>query len=104
MPFQVDQILSRDGKPPADYERGWKNTVLVNPVETVRVIARFSDYSNPNVPYMYHCHILDHEDMGMMGQFVVVDDPSAKTGVASPLTEMENAEVPAGGAHEMSHP
>jgi bilirubin oxidase len=26
------------------------------------------------MPYMFHCHILEHEDMGMMGQFVVVDD------------------------------
>ncbi len=66
------QILSRDGNPPPDNELGWKDTVLVTPGETVRLIATFSDYSDPNTPYMYHCHILEHEDNAMMGQFVVV--------------------------------
>lgn len=61
------QVLSRDGNLPPLNERGWKDTVLVNPNETVRVIARF-DYKGL---YMYHCHILEHEDAGMMGQFEV---------------------------------
>jgi FtsP/CotA-like multicopper oxidase with cupredoxin domain len=85
------QILDRDGKPAADYERGWKDTVLLNPRETVRVIARFDDYSDPHLPYMFHCHILEHEDMGMMGQFVVVDRLTDKVGVVSPLTQMEDS-------------
>jgi len=38
----------------------------------VRVIARFEDYADPDIPYMFHCHVLKHEDDGMMGQFVVV--------------------------------
>ncbi|HSA83485.1 MAG TPA: multicopper oxidase domain-containing protein, partial [Patescibacteria group bacterium] len=42
------------------------------PEEDVRLIMRFSNYTDNKVPYMYHCHILEHEDMGMMGQFVVV--------------------------------
>ena len=29
----------------------------------------------PHVPYMYHCHIMEHEDNGMMGQFLVVEEP-----------------------------
>jgi hypothetical protein len=33
---------------------------------------RFEDYSSQTVPYMYHCHLLAHEDSGMMGQFLVV--------------------------------
>jgi FtsP/CotA-like multicopper oxidase with cupredoxin domain len=40
--------------------------------ETVRVIARFAGHPDPVHPYMFHCHILEHEDHGMMGQFVVV--------------------------------
>ena len=61
------QVLSRDGFRPPLNERGWKDTVLVNPNETVRVIARFEHKGI----YMYHCHILEHEDAGMMGQFEV---------------------------------
>jgi hypothetical protein len=38
----------------------------------VRLAMRFTDYADPNSPYMYHCHLLQHEDNGMMGQFVVV--------------------------------
>ena len=75
-PFHVHhvqfQLLDRNGERPAPAERGLKDTVLVNPGETVRIIARFDDYADPDNPYMFHCHILEHEDMGMMGQFVVV--------------------------------
>ncbi|MCH8186387.1 MAG: multicopper oxidase domain-containing protein [Chloroflexi bacterium] len=75
-PFHVHDIqfliLTRDGAPPAANEAGWKDTVLVMPRETVRIIAHFSDFTDPDKPYMFHCHILEHEDAGMMGQFVVV--------------------------------
>lgn len=54
------------------HETGLKDTVLVNPNETVRLLMVFRDYSDGHNPYMYHCHILEHEDQGMMGQFVVV--------------------------------
>ena len=65
------RILTRNGKPPAPNERGLKDTVLVNPNETVRVITKFENYADENRPYMYHCHNLEHEDNGMMGQFIV---------------------------------
>ncbi|MEW8208090.1 MAG: multicopper oxidase domain-containing protein [Candidatus Thiodiazotropha taylori] len=32
---------------------------------------RFDYPATDDYPYMYHCHILEHEDMGMMGQFTV---------------------------------
>lgn len=61
------QILDRDGNPPPENESGWKDTFVVYPGETVRAIATFK---KPGV-FMYHCHILEHEDAGMMGQFEV---------------------------------
>ena len=61
------QVLDRDGDPPPANETGWKDTVLVNPEEKVRVIATFKHPGK----FMYHCHILEHEDAGMMGQFKV---------------------------------
>lgn len=64
-------ILSRNGKPAALNEQGLKDTVLVNPDETVRVITKFENYADDSAPYMYHCHNLEHEDKGMMGQFLV---------------------------------
>jgi bilirubin oxidase len=89
-PFHVHgvqfQVLDRDGRVPAPYEQGWKDTVMVLPAETVRLIMRFSDYADPHMPYMFHCHILEHEDMGMMGQFVVVDDLDQPVGIeGSPI-------------------
>ena len=63
------QILSRNGRALAPHEQGRKDTVLILPGETVRVISRFRDYTGV---YMYHCHLLEHEDDGMMGQFEVV--------------------------------
>jgi bilirubin oxidase len=75
-PFHIHDIqfliLDRDGKAPSAGEAGWKDTVLVFPRETVRVISRFEDFADPKIPYMYHCHILEHEDAGMMGQFLVI--------------------------------
>jgi FtsP/CotA-like multicopper oxidase with cupredoxin domain len=44
----------------------------VGPGETVRLVMTFDHFADPDLPYMYHCHILEHEDNGMMGQFVVV--------------------------------
>lgn len=66
------QVLHLDGEPPPPELSGWKDTVYVTPGSTVRLIMRFTDYADPNVPYMFHCHLLEHEDAGMMGQFVVV--------------------------------
>ncbi len=74
-PFHIHdiqfQILDRNGKKPPASESGLKDTVLLYPGETVRIIAKFEDYADPDRPYMYHCHILEHEDWGMMGQFTV---------------------------------
>ena len=63
------QILDRNGAPPPAGESGWKDTVVVGPDETVRVIVRFTDFAGL---YMLHCHNLEHEDHGMMAQFDVV--------------------------------
>ncbi len=65
------RILNRNGAPPAPGETGLKDVVVVAPNERVRLLLSFSDYTDPDRPYMYHCHILEHEDAGMMGQFVV---------------------------------
>ncbi len=75
-PFHVHdtqfRILTRGGRAPAAHEAGLKDTVLVDPGEVVEILVRFDRYSDPDLPYMYHCHILEHEDGGMMGQFTVV--------------------------------
>jgi blue copper oxidase len=74
-PFHVHgtsfQILARDGMAPPEHERGWKDVVLVRRNQTVRLIARFDQPATHDHPFMYHCHILEHEDNGMMGQFTV---------------------------------
>ncbi len=44
-------------------DKGWKDTVLVNPNETVQALVKFNDYSGR---YLLHCHNLEHEDDGMM--------------------------------------
>ena len=84
-PFHIhDQqffILDRKGEAPAPNERGRKDVVLVNQFERVRIIARFEDFADDHYPYMYHCHILSHEDEGMMGQFLVVDTAEIITAV-----------------------
>jgi len=71
------QIITRNGAPPPDYEMGWKDTVIVRSLERVDIMKEFGDYADPDGPFMYHCHILDHEDKGMMGQFVIAESKGA---------------------------
>jgi blue copper oxidase len=47
-------------------DEGWKDTVLVMPGERVKVLLKFEDYEGL---YLYHCHNLEHEDMGMMRNY-----------------------------------
>ena len=65
------KIIARSSGTIGDYESGWKDTVYVPLGETVTVIAKFDDFSDAVNPYMYHCHFSNHEDGGMMGQFLV---------------------------------
>jgi len=55
-----------------DNEKGYKDVVFIPANETVKLIVKMTDYTNSTAPYMYHCHFLEHEDAGMMGQFTVV--------------------------------
>lgn len=68
------RVLTIAGKEPPPELQGRKDTVLIKQGETVRLAVRFEDYTSTSLPYMYHCHLLRHEDKGMMGQFVVVEE------------------------------
>ncbi len=76
-PFHIHDVqffvLDRNGSSPPASEQGRKDVILVKPQETVRFVAKFEDFTSKTVPYMYHCHMLVHEDGGMMGQFTVID-------------------------------
>jgi FtsP/CotA-like multicopper oxidase with cupredoxin domain len=62
-------LLARDGKPPPPWEDCLKETFLVRPGERILVAGHFSDYTGK---FAIHCHMLDHEDHGLMTQFQVV--------------------------------
>jgi len=64
------RVLSENGKPPAPQNAGWKDTVLVT--GETEILARFDQPASRDKPFMFHCHILEHEDAGMMGQFAVI--------------------------------
>ncbi len=63
------QVLERFGVNHKGYvDEGWKDTVLLMPGESVRLLVNFADY--PGL-FLYHCHNLEHEDMGMMRNYYV---------------------------------
>ena len=62
------QTLSRNGERPPPWERGLEDTWRLDPGDSVEVAARFTDHRGL---FMVHCHMLDHEDHGMMAQFLV---------------------------------
>ncbi len=70
-PFHIHgvqfEVLTRNGKPVSTSEQGLKDTILVSPGETVRIKVKFTE---PGI-FMVHCHILEHEENGMMIQLEV---------------------------------
>jgi bilirubin oxidase len=79
-PFHVHglQFFITDigGSQPDKSKQGRKDVVLVPAMQSVRLIMKFDDFSDPKIPYMFHCHMLSHEDDGMMGQFLVTSIPT----------------------------
>ena len=66
-------VLERDGSSAnlAPHEKGYKDVIFMPPRSRVKLLVKMTDYKDSTYPYMYHCHILEHEDDGMMGQFLV---------------------------------
>ena len=67
------QVASVGGDDPPPELAGWKDTVYLAPQVEYRLVMRFGTDGDRDSPYMYHCHLLWHEDAGMMGQFLVVE-------------------------------
>jgi blue copper oxidase len=65
------RIVSRDGKPPEAERAGWKDVAPISAGGATEILVRFPHPANRSTPYMAHCHILEHEDSGMMTQFTV---------------------------------
>lgn len=83
------KIVARNGSAAAvgSHESGWKDVMYVPKGENVSFVAKFEDYADAIHPFMYHCHFANHEDGGMMGQFVVKDSSSAN-GIETMNTEV----------------
>lgn len=82
------KIVERNGSAAAvnNYESGWKDTYYIPKGENATFVAKFDDYSDSIHPFMYHCHFSNHEDGGMMGQFVV-------TGTATGINEVSKEKI-----------
>ncbi|MEU8898205.1 multicopper oxidase domain-containing protein [Nocardia sp. NPDC048505] len=79
--FQITEI---DGAAPPPALAGWKDTVYTRPGSHYTLVMRFSGHTDPTFPYMYHCHLLLHEDHGMMGQFLVLGPGQSPAPMAMP--------------------
>jgi len=87
-PFDVDEynnsgnlVFTGPAVPPDPNEAGWKDTFRANPGQVSRVIATYRDYTGD---YVWHCHILEHEDHEMMRPFTVVTGSSFAGADGSP--------------------
>ena len=67
---QGDIIFTGAATPPAPYERGWKDTVAAPSAQITRIIVHFTPFTGR---YVWHCHILEHEDYDMMRPMDVID-------------------------------
>ncbi len=66
--FLIDRMEGAAAPPD---QQGWKDTVVLDDDDWSEILVRFDYQATEQYPYMYHCHILEHEDRGMMGQFTV---------------------------------
>ncbi|MFK3663807.1 multicopper oxidase CueO [Ochrobactrum teleogrylli] len=73
-PFHIHgasfRILTLNGKAPPAHQSGWKDTALID--GKAELLVHFDREAVRSHPFMFHCHVLEHEDVGMMGQFVTV--------------------------------
>lgn len=71
-PFHVHGVqfrtLSLNGRKPPEHLQGRKDTILI--ARTAEILVTFTQPATREHPFMYHCHILEHEDAGMMGQYI----------------------------------
>jgi spore coat protein A len=89
----VTPYLQGPVRPPDANEAGWKDTVMVPPGMVTRFIVRFAPFDTPiggsqpyafepysdRSPYVWHCHIIDHEDNEMMRPYAVTSSGAART-------------------------
>ena len=72
-PFHVHgasfQVVKMNGREVDPKRIGLKDVVHVD--GATEILVRFDKRAEKETPFMYHCHILEHEDAGMMGQFTV---------------------------------
>lgn len=66
--FLIEQM---EGEAVSLDQQGWKDTVVLDDDDWSEFVVQFNHEATEQHPYMYHCHILEHEDRGMMGQFTV---------------------------------
>ena len=80
------KIISRSTGPVPATEQGWKDTFYIRTNETVNFVAKFDDFASSRDPFMYHCHMSNHEDEGLMGQFLVTGNPVTAVATVSAAT------------------
>jgi spore coat protein A len=97
--IKITRLIGKP-QPPAPNEAGWKDTVQVNPGEAVTIEAKF------DLPgkYVWHCHILEHEENDMMHYFIVV--PSRPAHQSSPQRHFLHrpAQARPGAVHAAASP
>lgn len=65
------RIVSDSGRPPEAHRAGWKDIAPISAGGFAEILVGFPCAAGADAPYMAHCHILEHEDSGMMAQFTV---------------------------------
>ncbi|MCW5716929.1 MAG: multicopper oxidase domain-containing protein [Bauldia sp.] len=63
------RLSLKDAVPAPDEHPFWKDTVFVD--GELELLMEFSAAAPSTAPFMFHCHVLEHEDRGMMGQYMV---------------------------------
>ena len=84
------RTVSRNGQPPPAWEAGYQDVWRLDPGDTVEVAAKITDYLGD---FLIHCHMLDHEDHGMMAVFQVDRPGASRTPSAAPLHHLDGTSL-----------
>jgi spore coat protein A len=63
------QVLDINGVPQDPSTHGWRDVLVAPPNGQITVAARFQGYTGK---YLFHCHNLEHEDLGMMADYEII--------------------------------
>ncbi|MCI3273269.1 multicopper oxidase family protein [Streptomyces cylindrosporus] len=96
------QLISINGEDPTGVQLGWYDTYEVVGGGSIVIAMEFTDFADDTYMYMLHCHLLQHEDEGMMASLMITDDGSSSTSTSTDTSDSSDSTATASASASAS--